>query len=67
MAIYGVREVGRGDDAALLLDCRRPLDYARPLWLLGAPKTVRLSLADMSADERRIVTERVLRRLDRPA
>ncbi|MET0294417.1 MAG: hypothetical protein ABW042_05315 [Phenylobacterium sp.] len=66
MAIYGVRSVGRGDDMALLLECRRPSDYARARWQFGATKVVRLSLADMTEDERRVIADRVARRLARP-
>jgi hypothetical protein len=66
-AIQRVREVGRGDDSALVIDCRRPTDYVRPWRALFPGKTVRLSLADMSSDERRLVADRIRRRLERPA
>lgn len=67
MSIEGVQEVGRGDDSALLIDCRRPTDYVRPWRALFPNKTVRLSLTDMGEDERRVVTDRIRRRLARPA
>ncbi|HEX2558720.1 hypothetical protein [Phenylobacterium sp.] len=65
-AVRGVRQVGRGDSAALVIETARPRDYVQ-LWLaLVAPsRQVRLTLADMTPDERRLVQERVLRRLER--
>jgi hypothetical protein len=65
-AIRGVRPVGRGDSAALVIETGRPRDYVQPWLALIAPsRQVRLSLADLSPDERRLVVERVLRRLER--
>lgn len=65
-AIRGVRPVGRGDSAGLVIETARPRDYVQP-WLavLAPSRPVRLSLADLTNDERRLVVERVMRRLDR--
>jgi len=61
-----VRPVGRNDSAALVIETGRPRDYVQP-WLavLAPSRQVRLSLADLTPDERALVVERVLRRLER--
>lgn len=65
-AIRGVRPVGRGESAALVIETDRPRDYVQPwLALLAPSRHVRLSLADLTPDERRLIVERVLRRLER--
>ena len=65
-AIRGVRAVGRGDSAALVIETARPRDYVQP-WLavLAPSRQVRLSLADLTAEERLLICERVTRRLER--
>lgn len=65
-AIRGVRPVGRGDSVALVIETGRPRDYVQPwLALLAPSRHVRLSLADLTPDERRVIVDRVLRRLER--
>ncbi|MFC3078336.1 hypothetical protein ACFODL_09585 [Phenylobacterium terrae] len=65
-AIRGVRPVGRGDSGALVIETGRPRDYVQA-WLavLAPSRQVRLSLADLTPEERRLIVERVLRRLER--
>jgi hypothetical protein len=62
-AIRGVRAVGRGSTAALIIDCARPADYASGLGARLPGAEVRLSLADLSEEEQRAICERILRRL----
>lgn len=65
-AIRAVRPVGRDDTAALVIETGRPRDYVQPWLAVMAPsRQVRLSLADLTADERRLIVDRVMRRLDR--
>ena len=65
-SIRDVRPVGRGESAALVIETGRPGDYVHPWMALLAPsRGVRLSLADLTPDERRLIVERVLRRLER--
>ena len=65
-AIRGVRPVGRGDSSALIIETARPADYVQP-WLavLAPSRQPRLSLSDLTPEERRVIVGRVARRLER--
>ncbi|HEY9218941.1 MAG TPA: hypothetical protein VIO94_12885 [Phenylobacterium sp.] len=65
IAIRSARAIGRGESSAVLIDCAKPADYLQP-WLAVLPGArVRLSLADLTAQERKVIRMRILGRLER--